>query len=95
MAKDAQVVFTDMGIGEAGALSPPADLGRYFSWGWGLGARVFSESWGTSQNSYDILAESEHHPLVCHACSWAGWKGWTLGTFFTITRNQTQASEAA
>eukprot|EP00873_Tetraselmis_striata_P007441 jgi/Tetstr1/427705/TSEL_017830.t1 len=58
MAKDAQLLFTDMGSGAAGGLSPPADMVAYYQWGWDLGARVFSESWGTTSNVYDSRASS-------------------------------------
>lgn len=61
-----QVLFTDLGTGAAGALSPPSDVTEYYQWAWDLGARVFSESWGTASNVYDLRASCKR-PARCLA----------------------------
>lgn len=57
MAPKAQLVFQAVAI-PGGGMNIPADLGELFTQAYNAGARVHSDSWGSSQNVYDYTAQS-------------------------------------
>ena len=53
VAKGARIAFTDLGTGRDGSLITPVDLsGNYFEQAYRAGARIHSDSWGSSTLSY-------------------------------------------
>ncbi|KAK9815059.1 hypothetical protein WJX73_006174 [Symbiochloris irregularis] len=57
-APQAKIAFTDLGSGTSGSISVPSNLvAQYFPYPYARGARVHSDSWGTSSVvAYDSLA---------------------------------------
>ncbi len=78
MAPDAKIAFWDLGRGGVDTIVPPADLNSdYYPVSYSVGARVHSDSWGSSSIAYDELAAqvdmfSWAHPvrLLCVVCWW-------------------------
>ena len=57
IAPDAKLAFTDLGSNSTGGIYTPEDLVTgYFSFAYDVGARVHSDSWGSSSTSYDAMA---------------------------------------
>ena len=57
MAPDAKLAFTDLGSNGTDGIFTPEDLSTdYFPYAYGVGARVHSDSWGSSSVQYDYLA---------------------------------------
>jgi hypothetical protein len=56
LAREARIVFTDLGVGSSGRLYLPSDLSSYYSFAHNLGARVHSDSWGGDSATYDVLS---------------------------------------
>ncbi len=57
MAPDAKIAFWDLGRGGVDTIVPPADLNSdYYPVSYSVGARVHSDSWGSSSIAYDELA---------------------------------------
>lgn len=57
MAPEAKIAFWDLGRGGADTIVPPADLASdYYPVSYAVGARVHSDSWGSSSLAYDELA---------------------------------------
>eukprot|EP00884_Botryococcus_braunii_P006262 jgi/Botrbrau1/15637/Bobra.4_1s0022.1 len=57
MAPDAKLAFTDLGGGGSDGIFTPSDLSRsYYKQPYEVGARVHSDSWGSSSNDYEFMA---------------------------------------
>ncbi len=57
MAPDAKLAFTDLGGGGSDGIFTPSDLSRsYYKYPYEVGARVHSDSWGSSSNDYEYMA---------------------------------------
>lgn len=57
MAPDAKLAFTDLGGGGSDGIFTPSDLSRsYYKYPYDVGARVHSDSWGSSSNDYEFMA---------------------------------------
>ena len=54
MAPDAKVAFTDLGLsyGDQRGLIAPETMDEYYEYGYGLGARIHSDSWGGLSTAY-------------------------------------------
>ncbi|GAQ81098.1 Peptidase S8 family with Protease-associated domain [Klebsormidium nitens] len=58
MAPKARVFVSDMGTGNVGYINPPSDLNNdYFKYAYAAGARIHSDSWGTSDASYSSMSQ--------------------------------------
>lgn len=54
IAFDAKLAFSDLG---SDGISTPEDLAtQYYNYAYTVGARVHSDSWGTTSTSYDYMA---------------------------------------
>lgn len=57
MAPDAKLAFTDLGGSGSDGILTPSDLSRsYYPYPYDVGARVHSDSWGSSSNDYEFMA---------------------------------------
>ncbi|KAK9815878.1 hypothetical protein WJX72_011193 [[Myrmecia] bisecta] len=57
MAPDAKLAFIDLGNGRSDSIYTPQDLSsEYFPYTYKAGARVHSDSWGSSNTDYDFMA---------------------------------------
>lgn len=57
MAPDAKLAFNDLAGTSSGGIYTPQDLATgYYNYAYEVGARVHSDSWGSSGTSYDYLA---------------------------------------
>lgn len=57
MAPDAKLAFTDLGGRGSDGIMTPSDLSRsYYPYPYDVGARVHSDSWGSSSNDYEFMA---------------------------------------
>lgn len=57
LAPDAKLAFTDLGGGGSDGIFTPQDLSdSYYRYPYDVGARVHSDSWGSSTVEYDFMA---------------------------------------
>lgn len=74
MAPDAKLAFNDLAGSNADKIYTPQDLSSdYFNYAYDVGARVHSDSWGSSSTSYDYLAAQVdlftwQQPVRLHFC---------------------------
>ncbi|GAX74938.1 hypothetical protein CEUSTIGMA_g2384.t1 [Chlamydomonas eustigma] len=58
LAPHAKLAFIDLGKGSSDLIITYTDLTSYYPYAYGYGARVHSDSWGSSSSTYDSLAMS-------------------------------------